>query len=548
MRLSCVLSTENQQLLGASHHHPQGYGNLPDRPQDLAANINRDQALNENGCCKTYGIAYIFHTIFYFLCSLTGQLTINFHNRWWLAQNVVLCIVWSSLWLVAFVLLNLGSLVFDVYVIAVCPFRNCSYIYTFLHNVTKWQTVVSPNHMQNLGIQPEQEPEYEDWQKTVITTASISGLLSYYFMVLVLIPQYSCLQRQCNKACDFYTRLWKWCGEKKHKSSASAGRILSPFKDSDEDEHTVKATHLSARQTFYFYAIFWLNLVLYISNVVVFYIILKTEIGSHDYLLRGIDIAGLTAQFSSQFCAILSCFIFSKVAYAVTNECLGMSDTFTTADVRIGSDEGNNLSDHYLEGICFQMPGVDLQPQASANSGTDRNLCSVENRHRAYVNILQKMDKQYTDMVKASLDPFGTWFAFHWVLYTLTAFMSIAYFAETVTQELYGDLCHHEHTVICRLDLAYILLFTLEHCILFLYPCFRAASVTAARDILIKNVSEASWTYIPHTVKDSFIKYLENHKSGFKVSILCAQIQFGYNIAYLSIFVGIFGVILKLSF
>ena len=133
--------------------------------------------------------------------------------------------------------------------------------------------------------------------------------------------------------------------------------VLSPFKDSDENgqHYIVKATHLSTRQTLYFHVIFWFNLVMYISNVAVFYCILGTEIASHGKnYLRVIDIVGLTAQFGSQFCAILSCFIFSKVAYAVSNECIAMSDKFKTADVRIGSNEWNTLRDRYLEDV--QIP------------------------------------------------------------------------------------------------------------------------------------------------------------------------------------------------
>ena len=229
-----------------------------------------------------------------------------------------------------------------------------------------------------------------------------------------------------------------------------------------------------------------------------------------------------------------------------------MIDKFNGADVDIGSEQWIALRlDDYLERANIPQKQAAFNCDGNIEEMFQRlqdNLHNVELRHRAYETILKKMDQKYTKMVKKSLEPYGTWFAVHWVLYTLTAFMSIAYFAETVTQELYGGICHHEHTEICRLNLAFILLFTLEHCILFLYPCFRAASVTAARGVLIRKVSEASWNHIPHTAKDSFIKYLENHRSGFKVTILCTQIDFGYNIAYISIFVGIFGVILKLSF
>ena len=130
---------------------------------------------------------------------------------------------------------------------------------------TEWQTVVHSNNIQNLAIQPEQESAYEDWQKTVFTTASISGLLSYYFMIFVLLCQYSFLK-------PHYDNLKIWC-----KLRSSTGRILSPFEDSAEGDNS---TCLNARQTIYFHVFFWLNLVLYSSTIVVFYIILSKVIGS----------------------------------------------------------------------------------------------------------------------------------------------------------------------------------------------------------------------------------------------------------------------------
>lgn len=527
-----IVVGENQWLLQEEH-------------QDTPEQQNDPQ---QNGCCETYYVARILHTIFYFFCSLTGQRYVDFNNQssWRLAMLTT----FSLIGLVTFFFLNLGSLVFDVYVIAGCPFGNsCSF---FLHNATNGpQKIIPLDYTQSLGIEPENAPEYEDWKKTVVTTASISGLLSYCFMVSVLIPQYSFLKRYCNRACEHYASLWKWCGEKYSSSSASTGNLLSPFIDGEEND---KATHLRPRQTFYFYAIFWFNFMMFIGSAVVFGLYLSAEIVSHNYGLRDLDFVGLAAQFAPQFCAILSCFIFSKVAYAISNKCIAMKDTFKTANVRFGSDKWNILKTKHLQSPP-ETTSPDLQPQASSNSDSDTNVAEIpqrsqDNSHHAYMTVLKRMDQEYTDMVKASLGPYGRWFSVHWVLYTITAFMAIAYFAETVTQELYteSNVCHHERSRSCRLDLAYILLLTLEHCVLFLYPCFRAASVTAARDILIKDVSEASWNYIPHTVKDSFINYLERQKGGFNVSILCARIQFGYRIAYISIFVGIFGVILKLSF
>ena len=129
--------------------------------------------------------------------------------------------------------------------------------------------------------------------------------------------------------------------------------------------------------------------------------------------------------------------------------------------------------------------------------------------------------------------------------------MSISYFAEAIMEELYGyshKQCFSPKNTTCILDLVYIGLFMLEHCVLFLYPCFRAASVSAVRSILIERVSKAEWNHIYLLEKEAFCGYLKDQKCEFEISILCAKIPFGFNIAFISIFFGVFGVILKLSF
>ena len=165
------------------------------------------------------------------------------------------------------------------------------------------------------------------------------------------------------------------------------------------------------------------------------------------------------------------------------------------------------------------------------------------------MDVLSSIDRLYSFILKDSLQPYGTWFAIHWLTYTLTAFLSVAYVIQAVLMELYDDKkgCHGEHNVECRLSLAYIMLFSASHCLLFLYPCFRAAAVTSTRNVLIRKVSAAYWPEVPLEQKQAFIQYLKDHNCTFKVSIMCAQIDFGFNITFFSIFVGIMGVVLKLS-
>ena len=294
------------------------------------------------------------------------------------------------------------------------------------------------------------------------------------------------------------------------------------------------STSLGPRQSFYFHLIFIANLGVFFASVGVFIKILVDRISSKNPVLEGLDIAGLVTQFGSQFCAILSCFIFSKVVYAVSSKCLKMEKIFARVN---DMTEWNtflndlvNCNEHYL---------IDYDRGKILESDT---------RH---LTTLKKLDSWYVKKVKNSINPYGTWFAVHWILYTLTAFMSISYFAEAIIEELYGythKKCFSTHNTPCILDLVYIGLFMLEHCVLFLYPCFRAASVSTIRSRLIEKVSRAQWNHIPLHEKESFCMYLKDQKCEFTISVLCAKIPFGFNLAFISIFFGVFGVILKLSF
>ena len=518
-----------------------GNGRAADNEHDgVHAEVGGEAENNADSVCKnctgfTFRFLFFF---FYFLCSLTGQLMVRSEcfdrdNR--PVIKVILrswIFVSSTLFLIIFGIANFLSFIFDIVAIIWCPFEHCGYIYVSVNKT--WHNLT--NHTGNTtsvgGPSAESLNQYDDWQKTVITTATISGLLSYYWIViLVLCPLYGVCNPCSRHICDCVANIWKKCGQEDAQSSANNEELLNPFIDSNESPYS---TSLQPRQSFYFHLIFWMNLLIFAAGVVVFFIILADRIDSKDNLLKIFDITGLTAQFGSQFCAIMSCFIFSKVAYAVSSRYLQMEKSFDKVNQEAGVAQWNVFlteleTDHYIK-------------------PTDRR--TIAESDTPHLTTLKVLDKWYVRRMKGSLDPYGTWFAIHWLLYTLTAFMSITYFAETVLEDLYGFThkeCHSPHNISCNLDLAYIALFMLEHCILFLYPCFRAASVTAARQSLIKRVSKADWNHIPALEKESFCTYLNNYSCSFEISILCAKLPFGFSLAYVSIFFGVFGVILKLS-
>ena len=491
----------------------------------------------------TKRICCVLFSLFYLLCCLTGQLTIRPRRGESLSKNIYKCckFVASTLFLLVFGIVNLVSFVFDIYVVAWCPFKDCGYIYTGANdtnntNESLWYNVT--NYTVNTASfgapSAESQSQYDDWQKVVFTTATISGLLSYYLMVIfVLCPLYGVCNPCCKSVCECVASIWRKCGEREARSSAVGETPLNPFVDSNE---SVISTSLGPRQSFYFHLIFWANLLLFAANVGVLITILIDQIGSKNRLLQGFDIAGLVAQLGSRFCAILSCFIFSKVVYAVSSRCLEMKNIFARVN-EVNMTEWNTFLNSLVNSNQHYLTNGDIAE--IAESGTRR------------LTTLRKLDTWYVKKVKSSINSYSTWFAVHWILYTLTAFMSISYFTEAIIEELYGyshKKCFSTQNSTCILDLVYIGLFMLEHFVLFLYPCFRAASVSQVRSTLIEKVSKAEWNNIPIDQKESFCAYLKDQKCEFKIPIFCAEIPFGFNIAFISIFFGVFGVILKFSF
>ena len=159
---------------------------------------------------------------------------------------------------------------------------------------------------------------------------------------------------------------------------------------------------------------------------------------------------------------------------------------------------------------------------------------------------MQAIDQRVLKRIRSSVESFGLWFSFHWVLYSLTFFVSLAALAETFslffynTSEWYKLIKNDD-------DLARIFLLTLEQLLLFIYPCFRGVQVTSTRETLIAKVSKHNWRNINMRVKMSLVDYMRAHNFGFRISLFCADITFGFNLAFLSVFIRIFGAILKLS-
>ena len=472
--------------------------------------------------------------LFYFFCCVTGQfhndfITRQFHNGS-LAIISVLSVL-SGVFCALLLLVNLGSLAFDVYVVAVCPYKDCSYFcskYSSRDNSMYWLAINSSSTYINTE-------KYYNWNRVLISVATAAGFLSYYMMVfLVLIPLYSKF-KYCTAGLN---KKYKGCLKivcSQIQQAIDHETYLLPFDDSADNE---QSTPLKAVQSQYFNIIYVLNLFLYFGTLGVFLTIITNRVTTPNLKDRSIDITGLLFQFLSQFCVIHSCFIFSKIAYAVSNRCDNVMNKFKKTD----KSEGNFCRSRYIEQLLAESHLAVRSLQQKQGKDYTKAL------KNARFEVLRKIDKTFINKMKASLGPYSHWFAVHWILYIITTFMSIAFLAETYSQYVYSP---HKvswvHDPRKRMSMIYVVLFTIEHAFLFMYPCFRAAQITSSRENLIKQFSNYPWKHIPLSVQNYFIEYLKTQNFGFKIVFLCLKITFGFNLAFVSIFVGGFGVILKLS-
>ena len=376
-------------------------------------------------------------------------------------------------------------MVFDFYAVFKCPFPNCGFIAgpylqsKGVFNVTDFSSPFTSN-------------PYFSYQDAVITVATVSGSLSYLIMMFrVLLVNYTVLYSLCgNKTFNEIKGIeFLYKGDYRRK-------LLNPFLNSTTDPTCANSQFLPvtlhAKQFYCFYTIFFVNLFLFAGNITTLFVIVKNEIDENFPKWRAIDYIGLTAQLASQYCAIISCFIFSKVAYAVTSNCDKMLEKYKI--------------------IIENRGGVELL------------------RRR-----LEEEDTEFVYLCNDSMKPYRLWFSVHWFMYGLTAFMSIVYLVDTVID--YKQDFEKNYLIIL-----YVFLFTLEHIVLFIYPCFRAASILEARKTLMHKVSLQHWS---SDIKSQFLQFMKEQRCGFVLSLVCIRVEFGFNIAYISIFLGFIGIVIK---
>ena len=80
---------------------------------------------------------------------------------------------------------------------------------------------------------------------------------------------------------------------------------------------------------------------------------------------------------------------------------------------------------------------------------------------------------------------------------------------------------------------------------MFFYPCFQAASITRARKRYIRHLIKKYKDDDQRRVVEPFVKYLKSREFGFRLYIGCTYIPFSLNLAYTSVIIGVFGIVVS---
>ena len=349
---------------------------------------------------------------------------------------------------------------------------------------------------------------HEYWKfVAAIMTSTFAAFVSYILMtVLILIPVYSCC-RTC------YNVLGKY------------GKSFCPFHNGDHSSNA-----LTSEQAKYFYINYVLSLLLLALCGLVSLTYGSLVAGEKPCQIVAISLTSLILYLFSQFCSIQSIFIFSRIVYIITGK-------FTQLMER-------------LEEVDVAKEALKIEPYMQFKDTDDdvKNVLEIdENMGRYY--MLQNTDRDFIKEVKPILCLLGIWFIFHWILNALTTVLLSAVILELLINPLQYKSIDHvvpvEDAGRKALYILFMIFFTLGHTYQFIYPCFRAASITSVREKLIRDVSKKYWRHIPISVKDSFINYLRLQNFSFKVSIFCAKFSFNFNWAFVSLFIVICGGFLR---
>ena len=330
-----------------------------------------------------------------------------------------------------------------------------------------------------------------------------------------------------------------------HRNGVIACPVCDIIKNQDNDT----TTQLATEEARWFTIFLLINIIVNVSLMVIFifgqYLHGPPETIEGDNNNKTIDtgflkifeLFSVSSYFYSLFCTLSSCFIFSKIMYGIQRKC---SNLYKYLDHVNDFNENKAAIDGYLENFWTNETLQEKLLNSSPQQKDEEALLYLQQRDNEFVNLAVK-----------TLNMFELWFFIHWILYIVSSFLSVSLLLDAIQLTIKATLPYPQPGVhFHALEMIFLTLFATSNCIFFLYPCLRAAAVTEARKKLIQRINRScsvDYPNIPTNLKKEFISFLKGQKFGFRLHILCAHIFFSLNIAYISIFISLLAILIRLS-
>ena len=528
------------------------------------------------------GLVRLGRMFFQLLCLVSGQYAFPKTSK---VRSILCTIFFFSAFLVC--LLNIVPFIVTVLDWALCPTEYDNVCYSIiLHsrpNTTDIPNIVLLGNTQNeklvgydadsLHSAQNDLETFEIYAKIVLLITAFSGTISYLLFFVAFTSLY------------FVPHLRAACLKKNKVEENGIESVdsddppkplqpLHPFDDADppnevdiESDDNNTSTQLTRNEAFSYYGMLTANIAIIVAMVIVFVCGQYTSNPDGSLVNEGrfknianlqkYEIAFVATYTYSLYCTLLSCFIFSKIAYGIQRKCKSFQLYLDHVDkpqeslVYETNEQANKIRSKIFD---YLEDKTDQNAQNQNNTDQKKKKHSYEEDSKLHVKLyyLQKRDRHFSKVAKKSLKVFERWFFFHWILYIVSSFLSLSLFLEAIIHYINSSLPNQQRVNtgidFHPLEIIFLGLFSASNCLFFLYPCIRAAKITDARASQIRHINQiyaTDYQHITPELKGMLVNYLNSQSFGFNLHILCAKVPFGFSVAYISIFIALFGVLLK---
>ena len=319
-----------------------------------------------------------------------------------------------------------------------------------------------------------------------------------------------------------------------------------------EAQDELTNTPLQGERLCHYIVCYAIALILLIVTVSLFFVAQYAD-ASKDVLTETSfkwESVAVASEIYSLFRSLVSCFIFSKLMYGIQRKCEELEMFVIFIDDHYTKTK-SDLLDKTHKAYKFVENQFNANGSEYINTKIDEVKTKIlEDKESLALKYLEERDRHFIKKAVATLNWLQLWFLFHWLLYIISTFMTMTVLIGAVTLHVKAKVPHHEQGVeIHPIEIKFLFVYSLLQCFFLFYPCLRAASVTRTRQRVIREISEKAkddYSNIPPGVLNDFIGSMKRRRFNFRLRILCAQMPFNMNIAYLSIAFGFVGVVLSL--